>query len=56
MDLKTVRRTNLWWNEWYHGIPDPTKGNLKLILDEEKPNSAGVAGLVSDVYKYVFDT
>lgn len=55
MDLNTVRRTNLWWNEWYDGIPDPTGGNLELLLDEEKPKSAGVAGLVSDIYKYVFD-
>lgn len=56
MDLKTVRRTNLWWNEWYDGIPTTPERSLELILDEEKPKSAGVAGLVSDVYKYVFDS
>lgn len=52
---KTVIRTNLWWNEWYYGIPDTTEGLIRLIIDEEKPKSSGVSGLVSNIYNYLFD-
>lgn len=55
MEQKTVRSTNVWWNEWRDGPPKTDDNYMKLILDEEKTNSSGITGVVSNIYNYFFD-
>lgn len=54
MQKKKVYNTNLWWNEWYNGLP-PEDSKMHLIIDEEKSKS-GIAEFVSNVYNYYFDS
>lgn len=56
MNEKSIYRTNLWWNEWLNGPPAPYEGEMRLIIDEEMSNSKGVAGVVSNIYNYIFDS
>lgn len=56
MNQKNIYRTNIWWNEWYNGPPAPHEGQMSLIIDEEKSNSTGIAGIVSNIYNYIFDS
>lgn len=55
MNKSTVYNTDLWWNEWYNGTP-PGDGRLYLLLDDDKPKDSGIAGFVSNIYNYVFES
>lgn len=56
MEKQSVRHTNLWWNEWYNGPPAEAQSAMQLLLDEEKPKSAGVARFAADIYNYIFNS
>lgn len=55
MEQKSVRPTNIWWNEWHNGPPVPPDNFLHLIIDEEKTNTSGITGVVSNIYNHIFD-
>lgn len=55
MNQTTIRRTNVWWNEWHTGPPTSDNNFMKLIIDEEKTNSLGISGIVSNIYDHFFD-